>query len=154
MVNDARRKLDDKINSFIALSGVLVNATLGLAIIFLDKNSSTTLWLLLVSVTLYLVVIAIGLYSYRPVKFNAISTKRVIKEFEVDNSSELVEPIEHMAWNLSKNADINVKILGRKGGAFRIMLLVFGLAIFFLVIALATLGINASWSQPIGNFTQ
>jgi uncharacterized membrane protein len=154
MVNDARRKLDDKINNFIALSGVLVNAILGLAIIFLDKNDGTTLWLLLVSVILYLIVIATGLFSYRPVKFNAISIKNVIKKFEVDSSSQLVEPIEHLAWNLSKNADINVKILERKGGAFRLMLLMFGLAVFFLVLALATLGINAIAPHPVGNFTQ
>jgi ammonia channel protein AmtB len=141
IVNEARRKLDEKINNFIALCGVLVNVIVGLAIFYIgEAESKTTLYLLLVSVALYLVVIAIGLISYRPFKFKIRGTKAVIEKFDGEGkSSELFEPIEHLAWNLSHDAEINEETLRKKALAFRVMLVFFAVAILFLAIALVSI---------------
>jgi hypothetical protein len=153
---EARRKLDDKINNFIALSGVLVNVTIGLAIVLIGKTESlTTLCLLLVSVILYLAVIGIGLAFYRPTQLKVRDIRKIISEFDGEGkNSELFEPIEHMAWNLCRDGEKNEKTLSRKGGAFRIMLAIFGVAIFFLVLALASIGYNATLIPNSGNFTR
>ena len=157
IVNDARRKIDDKINNFIALSGVLVNVTLGLALLFPgQKNSITTLWLLFVSVVLYLVVIVIGLISYRPAKIITRDIKGIIEKFEnAGSETQLFEPIQHLAWNLSRDAEENRKGVSKKAKSFRIMLVVFGIGIFFLAIALGSLALTSTLTvnPNVGNFT-
>jgi hypothetical protein len=154
-INEARRKLDDKISNFIALSGVLVNVTVGLAILFLGKvGSLTTLVLLLVSVILYLVVIGLGLVFYRPANLRVRDIRKVIQKFDgEEKTSELFEPIEHLAMNLSHDAQRNQQILSVKARAFRIMLLIFGIAILFLVVTLASLGYNNTLITNSGNYT-
>jgi hypothetical protein len=120
-VMESRRKLDEKINNFIALSGVLVNVTIGLAIILLGKVGGTsTLSLLLVSVILYLVVIGIGLAFYKPIEVKVRDIRKVISLYEGEGkNSELFEPVEHLAWNLCRSAEKNEKALSKKGFAFR-----------------------------------
>lgn len=155
-VNDVRRKLDDKIHNFIVLSGVLVNVTLGLALIFLEKNiNNSTLWFLLIAVSLYLVVIIVGLTNYRPLSIRARDIKKVIEKFEKgDKEFELLEPMQHLAWNLSRDAEENEVSVSKKARYFEMMLIVFGIGIFFLVLAIASLAFGANLQTNLsGNLT-
>lgn len=140
LVLETRRKLDEKILNMIVLSGVLINVVVGLAYFLVEQNATRTpnvIWLLFASVVSYFGIIVIGLISYRPRDIVARNIRKVIEKYEKgEQSSETVSPIQHVAWNLSRDAEKNFGITKEKGFRLQLMLFIFAIGLAFLVVAL------------------
>jgi hypothetical protein len=141
--SEARRKLDEKIYNVIALSGVLVNLIFGLSYFFIEQKivlRSPTFWLLGFSIVSYLIAVLIGLYAYRPTDIFVRDIKEVIKKYEKsEQESELVSPIQHLAWNISRDAEDNQKAISTKGICLQLMLIAFFVGLVFLLFAFLSL---------------
>jgi hypothetical protein len=128
----------------IVLSGVLVNIVFGLGFFLFEqeimRRTSYALWALVFSASSYLLVTIMGLRFYRPQEIGSRDIKKVIEKYEKNETeSILLSPIQHVAWNLSRDAETNSQIAINKGNRFRLMLIVFAIGLIFLVFALGLL---------------
>lgn len=140
-MNATRRKIDDKIYNMITLSGALITIVFGM-ISFIGGQkiavSLGTLGFAVVSGCSFLVAIGFGLIAYRPCNIPTRNIRAVIKKYELGKEEfELESPMRHIAWNLSRDAEMNADIVKRKGKWFRRMLYAFFLGLVCLIFGLA-----------------
>ena len=65
------------------------------------------------------------------------SARKVIEEYEKgEERSDTVSPIQHVAWNLNRDAGENYKITKEKGFGLQLMLVIFAIGLVFLIGAL------------------
>jgi len=141
--NETRKKIDDKIHNMIALSAVLVNILFGAGYFLVQEHinrTQSTLLLLVFSTLSYFTVIVIGIINYSPVKIAARNIKKVIQQYELGEIEyQFAAPYQHIAWNLSKDAEENSRKIDHKAYWLRIMMFVFMSGIAFLIFALGLL---------------
>jgi hypothetical protein len=142
-VQETRRKVDEKTLNVILLSGTLINIVVGLGYFSAKQNvvnSPYAIWLLVASACLYLVTAIIGIILYRPQDSVTRNIREVIKKYEQEEQeSELALPIEHLAWNLSSDAQRNSEIINQKAKGLMAMLITFAVGLAFLIGALVLL---------------
>jgi len=140
-MNEARRKLDDKIYNMITLSGALITIVFGMLSFIGGQKiamSLGTLGFAVVSGCSFLVAIGFGLIAYKPSKIATRNIREVIKKYELGkDESALESPMRHIAWNLSQDAERNADIVKRKGKWFRRMLYAFFFGLICLIVGLA-----------------
>ena len=139
-MNEARRKLDDKIYNMITLSGALITIVFGV-ITFAGYQkivvSPSVLGFSVVSSCLFLLAIMFGLIAYKPCNIPTRDIRTVIKKYELEEQESALEsPMRHIAWNLSLDAEMNVDIAKRKGIWFRRMLYAFFIGLACLIVGL------------------
>ena len=143
LVNETRRRIDEKIFNMIVVAGVLINLVAGLAYVFIEQKiilEQYTFLFLTCSVVLYLIVTVFGLIAYRPTGIVARDIRRVIEKYEKgEEESEPIPPMQHLAWNLSRDAEENQKSVLRKAVWFRRMLIAFAIGLGFLIIAFVSI---------------
>jgi hypothetical protein len=142
-VNETRRKIDDKIYNMITLSGVLITIVFG-AMSFVTGQkiaiTQSTLDFSIISGCSFLVAVMFGVIAYRPCNIYTRDIKAVINKYELGKEEyNLESPIRHMAWNLSKDAEINAEIARGKGNWLNGMLSLFFIGLAFLILTLASL---------------
>lgn len=142
-MNEARRKLDDKIYNMITLSGVLITIVFG-AMTFVNQRTTAmtpiTIGFSAISACSFLIAVIFGLIAYKPSNIPTRDISAVIEKYELGKEEfELESPIQHIAWNLSKDANMNADIAKRKGKWFRRMLYTFFFGLAFLIVALVSL---------------
>jgi hypothetical protein len=139
-MNEARRKIDDKIYNMITLSGALITIVFGVISLTSDHKipiAPSALAFSIVSGCLFLVAIMFGLIAYKPCNIPTRNIKAVIEKYELGKQGyELESPIRHIAWNLSHDAEMNAGIVKRKGKWFRKMLYAFFIGLACLIVAL------------------
>lgn len=142
-VHETRRRIDEKIYNMIVLSGVLINVVFGLGYFLIQQGvvkSPYIMWLLVFSVFSYFIVTMIGLFSYRPQNVDSRDLKKVIEKYENgEKETELIAPIQHLAWNLSRDAENNNATVIRKAKSFQTMLCTFAFGLILLIVALGFL---------------
>jgi len=141
--NEVRRRIDDKIHNMLVLSGILITILFGLGYFLIQQEvvrMPYTFWLLMLSALSYFATMIIGLIFYRPLNVATRNIRKVIQKYEKSEADYPPSaPIQHIAWNLSLDAEMNQKIVTRKAYWLKIMLLLFTLGIVFLIIALGLL---------------
>ena len=142
---DARRKLDNKTYNMIVFSSILLNLIFGLTYFLIEKQiilTQCTKIALLGSADSYLVAIVFGLLAYRPTSIVTRDIQGLIKIYEKDETkteSELVFPIQDLAWNLSRDAIENKERFTKKAFLLQLMLICFFIGLAFLTFALGSL---------------
>ena len=142
-MNETRRKIDDKIYNMITLSGVLITIVFGVMSLIVEQKIAITPYPLafsIVSGCSFLLAVMFGLIAYKPSNIATRKIRIVIKEYELGKEEyELESPMRHIAWNLSRDAEMNEEIVKRKGKWFRRMLWMFLIGLAFLIVALGLL---------------
>jgi len=143
LINETRRRTDEKIFNMIVVSGVLINLVFGLTYFLIEQKiilEQCTFLFLACSVVSYLIVTVFGLIAYRPTDILARDIRKVIEKYEKgEEESEPVSPMQHLAWNLSRDAEENQKAVLRKAVWFRRMLIAFAIGLGFLTIAFVSI---------------